>query len=169
MTNTWLATKTLLATLALGTAVILAGPASAETYKVTLDGKSEVPANTSTGTGTADVDYDAASKKLTWTLTYSGLTGPATAAHFHGAMKRTPLEQMLAGTQSNPSIPTPMARALMARSTWSATFGNMSSSYRFPARRLWRIFASSWIRRHARTSRGTRYAVNPSAILWGKA
>jgi hypothetical protein len=77
-------TKTLLATLVLGTAVILAGPASAEKYKVTLDSKSEVPANTSAGTGSADVDYDAATKKLTWKLTYSGLTGPATAAHFHG-------------------------------------------------------------------------------------
>jgi CHRD domain len=77
-------TKTLLATFALGTAVILAGPASAEKYKVTLDGKSEVPANTSAGTGSADVDYDAATKKLTWKLTYSGLSGPATAAHFHG-------------------------------------------------------------------------------------
>jgi hypothetical protein len=76
-------TRILLATLALGT-VILAGPASAEKYKVILDGKSEVPATTSTGTGTADVDYDAATKKMTWTLTYSGLTGPATAAHFHG-------------------------------------------------------------------------------------
>jgi hypothetical protein len=77
-------TKALLATLALGTAVIFAGPAWAETFKVTLDGKSEVPANTSAGSGTADVDYDAAAKKLTWKLTYSGLTGPATAAHFHG-------------------------------------------------------------------------------------
>jgi hypothetical protein len=77
-------TKTLLATLALGTAVILAGPARAETFKATLDGKSEVPANTSAGTGTADVNYDAATKKMTWKLTYSGLSGPATAAHFHG-------------------------------------------------------------------------------------
>jgi hypothetical protein len=28
--------------------------------------------------------YDAASKKLSWKVTYSGLSGPATAAHFHG-------------------------------------------------------------------------------------
>jgi hypothetical protein len=77
-------TKTLFATLVLGTAVAFAGPASAETFKVTLDSKSEVPTNTSAGTGTADVDYDAATKKLTWKLTYSGLSGPATAAHFHG-------------------------------------------------------------------------------------
>jgi hypothetical protein len=80
MTNT----KTMLAMLALGAAVTFAGPAFAEKMKATLDGKSEVPPNASTGTGTADVDYDAATKKLTWKLTYSGLSGPATAAHFHG-------------------------------------------------------------------------------------
>ena len=76
--------KTMLATLALGAAVTLAGPAFADKMKATLNGKSEVPANTSAGTGTAEIDYDPASKKLTWTLTYTGLSGPATAAHFHG-------------------------------------------------------------------------------------
>ncbi|MBR1172049.1 MULTISPECIES: CHRD domain-containing protein [Bradyrhizobium] len=77
-------TKAVFATLALGAAVAFAAPASAEKLKATLDGKSEVPANTSSATGTADLDYDAASKKLSWTVTYSGLSGPATAAHFHG-------------------------------------------------------------------------------------
>src|ERR1700733_2980081 len=77
-----LKTKTLLATLALG--IAFAGPAFAEKMKATLDGKSETPPNASTGSGTADINYDAASKKLTWKLTYSGLSGPATAAHFHG-------------------------------------------------------------------------------------
>ncbi|WP_213742211.1 CHRD domain-containing protein [Bradyrhizobium sp. dw_411] len=77
-------TRIMLATLALGTAVAFAGPAFAEKLKATLDSASEVPANTSAGKGTADIDYDAASKKLTWKLTYSGLSGPATAAHFHG-------------------------------------------------------------------------------------
>jgi hypothetical protein len=77
-----LKTKTLLATLALG--IAFAGPAFAEKMKATLDAKSESPPNASTATGMADIDYDAASKKLTWKLTYSGLTGPATAAHFHG-------------------------------------------------------------------------------------
>jgi hypothetical protein len=77
-------TKTMLATLAFGAAVVLAGPAFADKMKATLDGKSEVPANASAGKGTAELDYDPASKKLTWKLTYSGLSGPATAAHFHG-------------------------------------------------------------------------------------
>ncbi|MBN8990883.1 MAG: CHRD domain-containing protein [Rhizobiales bacterium] len=76
--------KLRLATLALGAAVLVAGPAFADKMKATLDGKSEVPPNTSAGTGTADIDYDAASKKLSWKVTYSGLSGPATAAHFHG-------------------------------------------------------------------------------------
>jgi CHRD domain len=77
-------TKTMLATLALGAAIAFAGPAFAEKMKATLDGKSQVPPTTSAGTGTADIDYDAATKKLSWKLTYSGLTGPVTAAHFHG-------------------------------------------------------------------------------------
>jgi CHRD domain len=76
--------KTVLASLALGAAVAFAGPAFADKMKATLDGKSQVPANTSAATGTADIDYDPASKKLSWKLTYSGLSGPATAAHFHG-------------------------------------------------------------------------------------
>jgi hypothetical protein len=76
--------KTMLASLAIGAAVAFAGPAFADKMKAALDGKSQVPANTSAATGTADIDYDPASKKLSWKLTYSGLSGPATAAHFHG-------------------------------------------------------------------------------------
>jgi hypothetical protein len=76
--------KTMLATLALGAAIAFSGAAFADKMKVTLDGKAEVPPNASTGTGTADIDYDPATKKLSWKLTYSGLSGPATAAHFHG-------------------------------------------------------------------------------------
>ena len=77
-------TKTMLATLALGATIAFAGPAFADKMKASLDGKSEVPPNTSAATGTADIDYDAATKKLSWKLTYKGLSGPATAAHFHG-------------------------------------------------------------------------------------
>src|SRR5882672_2012337 len=76
--------KTMLATLVFAAAAAFAGPAFADKMKVTLDGKAEVPPNASAGTGTADLDYDPASKKLSWKLTYSGLSGPATAAHFHG-------------------------------------------------------------------------------------
>jgi hypothetical protein len=76
--------KTMLVTLTLGAAIALAGPALAEKMKAKLDGKAEVPANASTATGSADIDYDPATKKLSWKLTYSGLSGPATSAQFHG-------------------------------------------------------------------------------------
>jgi hypothetical protein len=32
----------------------------------------------------ADVTLDTDSRMLSWTVTYSGLTGPATMGHFHG-------------------------------------------------------------------------------------
>ena len=75
-------TRTMLAMLALGAAVAIAGPAFADKMKVTLDSKAAAVA--SAGKGTADLDYDPATKKLSWKLTYSGLSGPATMAHFHG-------------------------------------------------------------------------------------
>jgi len=43
-----------------------------------------LPANTTAGSGSVTATYDTDSKKLTWKGSYSGLTGPATAAHFHG-------------------------------------------------------------------------------------
>jgi hypothetical protein len=61
-------------------------PAYAQTLKfqAKLDAAQEVPTNDSKGKGTADLMYDTTSKNLTWTITFDGLTGPATVAHFHG-------------------------------------------------------------------------------------
>jgi hypothetical protein len=72
--------------LTIGACAIMTGPAFADTvtYTATLQGSQEVPANTSKGTGAADLTFDTATKKLTWKVTFSGLSGPATAAHFHG-------------------------------------------------------------------------------------
>ncbi|HEX5213469.1 MAG TPA: CHRD domain-containing protein [Pseudolabrys sp.] len=58
--------------------------AATMTFKATMTGKNEVPANTTAGTGEVTATYDTATKKLTWKGTYSGLTGAATAAHLHG-------------------------------------------------------------------------------------
>ena len=49
-----------------------------------LSGANEVPANTSTGSGTLEATLDTQSNVLTWTVTYSGLTGAVKAGHFHG-------------------------------------------------------------------------------------
>ena len=43
-----------------------------------------MPAVESKGSGTLSATYDTASKSLNYTANYSGLTGDATAAHFHG-------------------------------------------------------------------------------------
>jgi hypothetical protein len=58
--------------------------AAAMQFKAALKGASEVPPTTSAGTGSVTASFDPATKMLTWSGTFSGLTGPATAAHFHG-------------------------------------------------------------------------------------
>ncbi len=63
-----------------------AGLAQAQTvnFMATLKGADEVPANDSAGTGMVMAKLDTATKTFTYNVTYSGLTGPAIAAHFHG-------------------------------------------------------------------------------------
>ena len=66
--------------------LVSAAPSYAATtqFKADLKGSTEVPANQTTGTATVTASFDPASKELTWSGTYSGLSGPPTAAHFHG-------------------------------------------------------------------------------------
>jgi hypothetical protein len=86
---------------ALAALMVAVAPSFAETlsFKANLSAASEVPPNASAGTGTATATYDTASKKLAWSVTYSGLTGSATAAHFHG-----PAE---AGKNAGVAVPIP--------------------------------------------------------------
>ena len=62
------------------------GPAWAatENFAATLNTATEVPPKTGGGTGTMDASLDTSTKVLTYTITYSGLSGPATMAHIHG-------------------------------------------------------------------------------------
>lgn len=53
------------------------------TFNATLTGASEVPANGSTATGSSSLLYNDDSNTFTITTTYSGLSGPVTAAHIH--------------------------------------------------------------------------------------
>jgi hypothetical protein len=78
-------TKLLFAAFAMS-AVLSAGAALAETqtYRATLTGAAETPPNESTGIGTAVAVLETGPKTLTWKIDYSGLSGPATMAHFHG-------------------------------------------------------------------------------------
>lgn len=75
-----------MAAIACAAAMAMASPSTAAmmNFKASLSGKSEVPPNTASATGTVTATYDTDSKKLTWKGSYSGLSGPATAAHWHG-------------------------------------------------------------------------------------
>ncbi len=66
-------------------------------YKADLKGSTEVPANTTSGTGSVAAAVDTATKTISYTINYSGLTGPATAAHFHAPA--------MAGVNAPPVIP----------------------------------------------------------------
>jgi hypothetical protein len=71
----------------LALAAALAGrPAHAETqsFKADLKGSAEVPPTTGQGNGTLAATFDTASRKLSWKGNVAGLSGNATAAHFHG-------------------------------------------------------------------------------------
>lgn len=66
--------------------VFAAGAAQASTLRFTasLKGADEVPPNTTKGTGQVTATLDTATEAFSYKVTYSGLTGPAVAAHFHG-------------------------------------------------------------------------------------
>jgi len=77
--------RSALAALTCTTALVVAGPSMAANVnlKADLKASSEVPPTDSKGAGSVTASYDTASKKLSWKGNLSGLSGPATAAHFH--------------------------------------------------------------------------------------
>jgi len=101
---------------ALGAMLALASPALAETVtlKATLNGTSEVPPTDSKATGTATATYDSATKVLTYTITYSGLSGDAAAAHFHGP----------AAAGANAGVAVPIAAPLASPIKGTATLND---------------------------------------------
>ncbi|MEO6033605.1 MAG: CHRD domain-containing protein [Burkholderiaceae bacterium] len=53
-----------------------------------LTGNDEMPSNSSNGIGDLKGSFDTRTRVLKWRLVYSGLSGPATMAHFHGPALR---------------------------------------------------------------------------------
>ena len=82
-TRTFLSLGLIAATLGLSACGAMMG-SNTTALSAKLSGANEVPANTSSGTGMLDASLDKQSNVLTWTLTYSGLSGPVKAGHFHG-------------------------------------------------------------------------------------
>ncbi len=58
---------------------------NAETFTANITSKQEVPANASTATGFGRVFLDEGAGMVTYTVTFSGLSGDITAAHIHAA------------------------------------------------------------------------------------
>ncbi|MGV0953767.1 MAG: CHRD domain-containing protein [Fluviibacter sp.] len=69
---------------------VMASPVGAETihFVAHLTPQQEVPAVKSRGMGEAKIVFDTANDQLTWHVAYKDLTGPVTAAHFHGPAMR---------------------------------------------------------------------------------
>ncbi|MBA2964332.1 CHRD domain-containing protein [Ramlibacter sp. MAH-25] len=55
-----------------------------ETYRAALSASQEVPPNASIGTGSAEVMVNPSTMDMTYRVTFSGLSGPATMGHIHG-------------------------------------------------------------------------------------
>jgi hypothetical protein len=67
------------------------------TFKATMNGASEVPANTTTGTGTFTATLDTATNIFTYDIVFSGLTSNVNNGHIHGPAATT----VSAGTTLN--------------------------------------------------------------------
>ena len=80
--------------------------------KARLSGTSEVPSVMSAGAGTLVVTLNPSTNMLNWTMTYSGLSGPVTGAHFHGPA--------MAG--QNAGVIVPVTGSLASPITGTATF-----------------------------------------------
>ena len=110
-----LRTRSVHVAFALAALALAAVPARAATmtFHADLNGASQVPPVSGNAAGSAEVTYDTATKNLSWTVTYSGLTGDATAAHFHGPAK--------AGKNAAPVVPLSGALASPIKGTATLT------------------------------------------------
>lgn len=82
-----LATITLAASLAvagLAGCSMMGQPSNLVALTTQLRGANEVPALTVSGTGSVDAMFNKDTNLLRWKVSYSSLSGPATAGHFHG-------------------------------------------------------------------------------------
>ena len=84
----------------------------------TLRGDAEVPPVSGGGTGSASVTINAQTRAMTWTATYTGLTGSASAAHFHGP----------AAVGENAAVALPVTGALASPMAGSATLSEAQTN-----------------------------------------
>ena len=86
------------------------------TFVASLNGASEVPAKAVAGTGTATIVKNGTT--YTYTITYTGMTGPLTGAHIHGP----------AGTTTNANVIVPFSTTgAGASGTLTGTFASTNA------------------------------------------
>lgn len=91
---------------ALSLGFVSAGLAATVEYNARLSGQREIPKTDGKGTGKMAATYDTTTKMLSYTLTFDGLSGPATAAHLHGpATRRESAGVMTPLGDKNPTSP----------------------------------------------------------------
>ena len=71
-------------TLALAGCGMMRPSQSMQIFEANLTAGQEVPPADSSASGMAEVQFNENTNKVTWKVTYSGLTGPVTGAHIHG-------------------------------------------------------------------------------------
>lgn len=66
--------------------LVMVPAAFAETviFKADLKASNEVPPINSNATGLVEARFDTVTKNLSWTVTFSGMSGPSIGAHLHG-------------------------------------------------------------------------------------
>jgi hypothetical protein len=64
--------------------LVIAGAASAQDFVADIDGSQEVPSTNSPGAGQGCFSFDPATSMLSYDISFGGLIGVETAAHFHG-------------------------------------------------------------------------------------
>ena len=74
-------------------------------FSATLNAASEVPPKTSAGSGELLATLNTATKELSYTVTFDNLSGPATAAHFHGPAAAGANAGVVVPLGTNPTSP----------------------------------------------------------------
>jgi hypothetical protein len=91
---------------ALSAVFVTAASAATVSYTARLSGRSEIPKTDSKGTGRLHATFDTQTKVFSYTLTFDGLTGPATVSHIHGPATRAQSAGVVAPLgDKNPSSP----------------------------------------------------------------
>lgn len=119
MLNRRLMTRFSIAAMAFAAVAAVTGCGMAPTAKSTnlvalstqLRGTNEVPPNKSAATGSVDAVFNKDTNLLRWKVNYTGLSGPATAGHFHGP----------AGVTANAGVVLPWAGPMSTPMEGSAT------------------------------------------------